>query len=111
MRGLAIAIVLVVAPGAVLADATSRPEVRRLDIRNMSCHDVQAALGASGTAVLRRPSIRIDGIMLYEKYVAGGRDCRMQDIAARVAVPTSDARSPHACRVIQCKEPGRSEAR
>ena len=112
VRRLPIAIVLLVAPGAVLAEVTSREfEVPSLDIQDMACVDVQAALSASGSAVLRRPSTRIDGVVLYDRYVAAGSACRMQDIAVRAAVPTSDAKSPHACKVMQCKEPGRSMSR
>ena len=68
-------------------------------ITNMSCAKVQAAVKASGSAILHYRSSRNPGLPLYGRYVSDRRFCASGQIISFASVPTADDSS---CNVRQC---------
>jgi hypothetical protein len=105
MRRSMIAVPLLLAAGTAAADmADYRAGMPRYFISNKTCEQVQALLQSSGKAVLYWNGRR-EGMMRSGMYVHGRQACRMQQIAVKATVPTSDTRS---CRVIACNGDGKA---
>jgi hypothetical protein len=100
---------LFAATGAEADMASYSAKMPRYDISNMTCDEVHAALQSSGKAVLWWHNKA--GLPRYAKYIDPGQACKMEQYKTRTAVGTTDAKSPHACRVIQCSNYGRPPAR
>ena len=77
----------------------------RMDISGMDCAELQSAMQSHGKAILWWHSKT--GLPRYGKYVSSDAACKYQQMRFRAAVGTSDAKSPHACQVIQCNGYGR----
>ncbi len=84
---------------AVLGTVTHTNAIERYDAAKMTCPALQALLAAQGKAVLRTPSSRVPGMMLYDVYVARRQACTGQTWPRRRHVATSDVES---CPVYHC---------
>lgn len=67
-------------------------------ITNMSCAQVQTAVQASGSAILRYRSVRNPGLPLYGRYVSDRRFCASGQIITFASVPAADK----SCTVRKC---------
>jgi hypothetical protein len=65
-------------------------------ITGMQCSQVQAAIQAEGSVILRWRSKR--GMTLYDRYVSDRRFCRPGEIVSFASVPAGD----QACTVKKC---------
>ena len=92
MKRIAIAVALLLAA----AEASAQ---ERVNITGMSCDQVQGILKTSGTAILRYRSAYNLSLPLYDRYVAGQRNCAAGEVASRTGVPTIDR--PY-CPVYKC---------
>ena len=94
---------LMTLPFALLAgSATAMEKHMSMD---MTCAEVKAALQSEGKAKMMWPSRKVEGMMRYGTFVGGRHMCKMQQIAIRARVPTSDTKN---CMVVQCSQYGRS---
>ena len=78
----------------------------RHDSMDMTCAEAKSALQSDGKAQLYYTSKK--GMPRYGNFVAGRQMCKMQQIAIRGRMPTSDKKS---CVVVQCSQYGRSIAK
>jgi hypothetical protein len=92
MRGIALAV-------AAAFWATAASAEARVNIDNMSCSRVQAAVKANGAVFLSYRSKRNPSLLLYDRYVADGRSCGPTTLPRPVTVPAADG----PCTVSQCK--------
>lgn len=76
--------------------------ISRVETMGRTCGQVKALLQNEGAAILRYPSKRNTGIVLYDRYVANRHSCVMGEITERASVPTSDTGS---CPVLKCYRP------
>ena len=67
-------------------------------ITNMSCAKVQAAVQASGSAILHYRSKRNPSLPLYGRYVSDRRYCHSGEIITFASVPAADK----SCTVRKC---------
>jgi hypothetical protein len=67
-------------------------------ITNMSCAKVQAAVKASGSAILHYRSKRNPSLPLYGRYVSDRRYCQPGQVVAFGSVPAADK----SCTVRKC---------
>ncbi len=74
--------------------------ISRYEISGMSCSRVQGIVRADGAAILRYPSPRNPSLRLYDRYVAHGGFCQIDEEAAPEYVPTADTGS---CPVLKCR--------
>ena len=74
--------------------------INKYNANTMSCAEVQAILKREGVAILRYPSKKNPGMILYDRYVRDGGQCEPGDIGKPAYVPTRDKKS---CRVNVCK--------
>ena len=74
--------------------------INRYNISTMSCAKVQSIVASQGAAILRYPSKRNPGLILYDRYVRNSGFCEPGDYAKPASVPTAD--NPR-CRVRHCK--------
>ena len=74
--------------------------ISRYDIAGMSCSRVQGIVRADGAAILRYPSPRNPSLTLYDRYVAHGGYCQIDEEAVASFVPTKDTAS---CPVLKCQ--------
>lgn len=76
--------------------------ISRVETMGRTCGQVKALLENEGAAILRYPSKRNTGMMLYDRYVANRHACLMGEITQRATVPTRDTGS---CPVLKCHRP------
>ena len=74
--------------------------INRYNVNTMSCADVQSIVASQGAAILRYPSKRTPGLVLYDRYVRHSGFCEPGYYAKVGFVPTRD--NPN-CRVRHCK--------
>lgn len=74
--------------------------ISRYEIAGMSCGRVQETVRAEGAVILRYPSPRNPSLTLYDRYVAHGGFCQIDEEAAAAFVPTADTPG---CRVLKCR--------
>ncbi|CAG0977216.1 MAG: hypothetical protein F9K19_25530 [Rhizobiaceae bacterium] len=74
--------------------------ISRHDIAGMSCSHVQGIVRAEGAAILRYPSPRNPSLTLYDRFVAHGGYCQIDEEAVAFFVPTADTAS---CAVLKCQ--------
>jgi hypothetical protein len=72
----------------------------RINTNRASCASIQSVLVEDGSAILRYPSKRVGGLVLYDRYVGDSRRCDRNKIAVWASVPAKDDRT---CRVIACQ--------
>lgn len=72
--------------------------ISRYNTQQMQCHAVQQRVRAEGAAILRYRSPRTN-MTLYDRYVAHGGYCDVDEYAKLEVVPTADTRR---CRVLKC---------
>lgn len=76
--------------------------ISRVETTGRTCGQVKALLDNEGAAILRYPSKRNKGMVLYDRYVANRHSCVMGEVTQRATVPTSDT---GACPVLKCYRP------
>lgn len=74
--------------------------ISRYEIGNMSCGRVQGIVRADGAAILRYRSTNNPSLTLYDRYVAHGGYCQIDEEATADFVPTADTGS---CLVLKCR--------
>lgn len=87
-------IALVLAATALPAQAISRYNSMQL-----SCDQAQSRIQREGAVILRYQSKRVQGLPLYDRYVAHGGFCPADQYAKLEVVPTADT---NRCRVLKC---------
>jgi hypothetical protein len=92
-------ILIAAALGLLATNALAETSITRMDSSTMTCEAVQSRLKQDGTAVLRYPSQKVPGMMMYNRYVASNTPCVGQGVMASSSVPTSD--NPK-CKVKMC---------
>jgi hypothetical protein len=80
--------------------------LERHDSMDMTCAEAKSALQSDGKALLYYTSKK--GMPRYGMFVGGRQMCKMQQIAIRGKMPTSDNKS---CIVVQCSQYGHSIAK
>jgi hypothetical protein len=85
---------------AVIATASSLQAAERINTPRTNCAAIQTVLTRDGSAILRFPSKRVGGLVLYDRYVADSRSCEPGKIGVWASVPAKDAKR---CRVIACE--------
>jgi hypothetical protein len=88
--------ILLAGPMLLIAAAASADPA--YTITNMSCASVQAAVKASGSAILHYRSKRNPGLPLYGRYVSDMRYCKSGQIISFASVPAADK----VCNVRKC---------
>jgi hypothetical protein len=108
MKRLLVALPFLLLAGAASADmANSSAGMPRYDISGMSCAEIRAALASDGSAILRWPSSKVDGMMRYQRYISPNGSCKMQMIKAMTTIKASDG----SCRVATCNQYGKAPQR
>jgi hypothetical protein len=74
--------------------------ISRYNVAGMSCGHVQDVVRSEGAAILRYPSPRNPSLTLYDRYVAHGGYCQIDEEAVASFVPTKDTAS---CPVLKCQ--------
>ena len=74
--------------------------INKYNVNTMSCAEVRSILKKEGAAILRYPSKRKPGMILYDRYVRDGGLCEGGDIGQPAFVLTRDKKE---CRVNVCK--------
>ena len=106
MKRLLVSLPMLFVATAASADMTNySANMKRNDISNMTCAEVQSEL-RSGSRVLSWHSK--SGMPRWGKYMSENSSCKMQQMKVRASVATSDTKS---CRVYQCSQYGRSPYR
>jgi hypothetical protein len=95
-----LALVSLVVVCAVICAAGSLQAAERINTTRTTCAAIQSALIAEGAAILRYPSKRVGGLVLYDRYVGDSRLCGAGKIGIWSSVPAKDAKR---CRVIACE--------
>lgn len=80
--------------------------ISRYNSQGMSCGQVQAAVQREGAVILRYRSTRNPSLMLYDRYVSGGRFCSVGEVAVGSSVPT---RNDPSCYVLKCRSYDRED--
>jgi hypothetical protein len=93
MRSLMISI-LALALSAGTAQAISRYESTKL-----SCARIHGIINAQGAAIMRYPSTRVPGLVLYDRYVRNGTLCMVGEAATLRYIPAADTKR---CPVYAC---------
>jgi hypothetical protein len=75
--------------------------ISRYNSLSMSCERAQAVVRQEGAAILRYHSTRNPSLPLYDRYVANGSYCQIDEYARLDYVPTSDAAN---CPVLKCQQ-------
>lgn len=75
--------------------------ISRYNSLSMSCARAQAVVRQEGAAILRYHSTRNPNLPLYDRYVANGGYCQIDEYAKVDYVPTSDAAN---CPVLKCEQ-------
>lgn len=97
MRKSATAIIAGVTGAVILA--TQAHAISRVNTAGKTCQAVQNIVAAEGAVILRYPSKRGTGNILYDRYVSSQRFCVGGDVTERFFVPTADTAN---CRVKRC---------
>jgi hypothetical protein len=95
MRATIVAILIFTASASAAAALT----MSRYDTRQLSCNRIQAILKSEGTAVLRYPSPRNPGNIIYDTYSAKSGKCKTGGFGKRATVPAANTKS---CKVFRC---------
>jgi hypothetical protein len=85
--------------GAVFLVASGASADPSYTITTMTCARVQAAVRASGSAVLHYRSPRNPNMPLYGRYISDSRFCDSRNTVTFASVPTADKKS---CPVKKC---------
>ncbi len=90
---------------AIMVSAVSLPAyaISRYDTKTFTCNEIQSIVKRDGAAILRYPSTRNAGIILYDRYVSTGLQCEYNKRPVFRTVPTSDNAS---CAVTSCRSGG-----
>ncbi len=72
--------------------------ISRYNTNGMQCDEVQYRVKSEGAAILRYKSSRTN-MTLYDRYVAHGGYCDINEYAKLEVVPASDT---NRCRVLKC---------
>lgn len=90
---------------AIMVAAVSLPaySINRYDTKSLSCQEVQSIVKRDGAAILRYPSARGTGTILYDRYVATGLQCEYNKHPVYRTVPARDNAS---CAVTSCRSGG-----
>ncbi len=85
---------------ALVLAATMLPAhaISRYNTTSMQCDEVQYKVRSEGAAILRYKSKRTN-MTLYDRYVAHGGYCDIDEYAKIEVVPASDT---NRCRVLKC---------
>ena len=75
--------------------------INRYNVNTMQCRDVQTIVQQQGAAILRYPSKRVQGMTLYDRYVANSGWCEPGEWAKPGWVPTADRAK---CPVRHCED-------
>ena len=73
--------------------------ISRYTSTSMSCNEAQAVVAQQGAVILRYHSTRNPNLPLYNRYVASGGYCGLNEYAKWDYVPTADTAS---CPVRRC---------
>jgi len=85
---------------ALSLSAVEEHAISRLNVAGMSCDSVRTAVRSEGAAILRYRSPRNPSLTLYDRYVAHGGFCQIDEEAVYATVPTADDTS---CPVLKCQ--------
>lgn len=90
---------------AIMVTAVSLPAfaINRYETKSYSCDQIQSIVKREGAAILRYPSPRGTGAVLYDRYVATGLQCEYNKRPVYRTVPTRDNAS---CAVTSCRSGG-----
>lgn len=94
--------VFTLATMAVLAGTAPALAISRVDTLGLSCAQVQNVVRSEGAAILRYPSERNPGHILYDRYVRNRHSCLLGQLTERDFIPAADTRS---CVVLRCYWP------
>lgn len=81
-----------------LSPATPAGAISRYTSTGLTCSEVQARIAEEGAVILRYSGRQ--GIPLYDRYVASGRQCSYGEFAKAATVPTADRQN---CPVRHCE--------
>ena len=90
----------IIAAVLALAATSEASAISRYNTQGMSCGSVQAAVKSEGAVILRYASANTPNMTLYDRYVAHGGFCQIDEEAAPEYVPTADTGS---CPVLKCR--------
>jgi|GEM_PF-2918691 hypothetical protein len=76
--------------------------ISRIETMRATCGEVKSRIDREGAVILRYPSRRSPGHVLYDRYVADRHSCVMGEVTERAFVPTRDTPS---CPVLKCFRP------
>lgn len=72
--------------------------ISRHDARSLSCGQIRAIINSEGEAIIRYPSSRTLGLVLYDRFVANDRFCDSHEATERITVPARNGM----CRIRHC---------
>jgi hypothetical protein len=96
-RMMAVAIIITVFSFVAMPSVMA---AERINTNKTNCAAIQSVLVDDGAAILRYPSNRVGGLVLYDRYVGNSRYCGAGKIGVWANVPAKD---DNRCRVIACQ--------
>lgn len=86
---------------AFAAIASSANAISQYNPAGMSCASTKASIERDGAALLRYPSRRTSGLVLFDRYVGSGNSCTGFGELTASSVPTKD---DPVCSVSLCRQ-------
>ncbi len=84
---------------ALALSAGAAQAISRYDSTKLSCARIQAIIDSQGAAIMRYPSTRVRGLVLYDRYVRNGALCMVGEAATLRYIPAADTKR---CPVYAC---------
>ena len=72
--------------------------ISRYNTPGMSCAAIHGVLEQQNAAILRYPSKRVPGLVLYDRYVKNANYCDSGEVTERESIPSRDGQ----CHVYKC---------
>lgn len=93
---------LLIATTIVTLAAATLPAqaISRYQSTGMSCAAIQDVISKQTAAIMRYPSKRVPGLVLYDRYVKNGNYCDSGEVTETVTIPSRDGQ----CPVYHCIE-------
>lgn len=77
----------------------SAQAISRYDSTRLSCARIHSIINSQGAAIMRYPSTRVPGLVLYDRYVRNGAQCMVGEAAVLSYIPAADTKR---CPVYSC---------
>jgi hypothetical protein len=84
---------------ALLSSMSTAHALSRYDSTKLTCAQVQSIINREGAAIMRYPSTRVRGMVLYDRFVSNFQQCAIGEYSVIRYIPTADKED---CFVLSC---------